>query len=632
MKNKLQRKIVATGIAGALLLAAGCSGTLYEDYEYVDPGILPAKEEGVDYSPLKPYDETVTVNVIGIEYEAIGDVPSIYNGKASGPRNNAFNDAALQYLNIKLNYVSTTSGENYETRLNTLIAANDVPDVFITSSDTTFENLRRTGLIADIAPTFWYLNDAMQEFYLDELYYPAIETCMQGGKLYAFPNVDNPNEAAQKIYIRKDWLEIAGKEVPSTYEELVDVARAFKASAAEIAATETGVSAQEIVPIGITREITTKGNNTAQGFFNLFGAQPGAYFEEDGKVVDSNTSEEMKRALDELRKLYEEGLIDKEFYTDTDASVSNDIVAGKVGIVSGMWHAATYPLQSSVSNEYTPGAEWIGIELPAVDGEATVPVVDAMRMQSYAMVSSKCAHPDALVKLVNLFYDMFYSNTAQETYGSLATPEGGFFYSWVPAKVWYTPYSMQSYYRVNEVFDELWNAGFRIDDATLSQMAGKDFDWKGYYVQMSSGAYAEIFNKLMVRERDNGFKLGYPYMQAIREGKKSAEMSVFEKSGYGIYEQAISDTGGYAYVSQLSSGEKQCKREVFYGAQMPAMQNYGEYLNSYMKQYFLGVITGSEKLSDWNTFVKNYNANGGSAVLHQVQQWYDSTQSGGDLI
>ncbi|MDE6274463.1 MAG: extracellular solute-binding protein, partial [Clostridiales bacterium] len=426
---------------------------------------------GVDYSPLKRYDETVTINVIGIEYDAIGDVPKTYNGKASGPRNNAFNDAALQYLNIKLNYVSTTSGENYETRLNTLIAANDVPDIFITSSDTTFENLRRTGLIADIAPTFWYLNDKMQEFYLDEMYYPAIETCMQGGKLYAFPNVDNPNEAAQKIYIRKDWLDIVGKEIPSTYEALIDVARSFKEHATDIAATETGISAGEIVPIGITREIATKGNNTAQGFFNLFGAQPNWYFEKDGTVIDSNTSGEMKRALEELHKLYDEGLIDKEFYTDTDASVSNDIVAGKVGIVSGMWHAATYPLQSSVSNEYTPGAEWISIELPSVGGVKVAPVVDAMRMQNYTMVSSKCAHPEALAKLVNLFYDMFYSNTAQETYGSLATPEGGFFYSWVPAKVWYTPYSLQSYYRINEVFEELWQAGFRINGETLTQMA-----------------------------------------------------------------------------------------------------------------------------------------------------------------
>ena len=469
----------------------------------------------------------------------------------------------------------------------------------------------------------------MREFYSDEMYRPALESCMQSGKLYAFPNVDNPNEAAQKIYIRKDWLDIVGKEVPSTYEELIDVARAFKNGAAQIAATETGVSASQIVPIGITKEIATKGNNTAQGFFNLFGAQPNAYFEENGTVVDSNTSDEMKRALGALRELYLEGLISQEFFTETDASVSSDIVAGKVGIVSGMWHAATYPLQSSVSNEYTPNAEWISIELPSVGGVSSVPVVDAMRKQSYVMVSSKCEHPEALAKLINLFYDMFYSDSAQETYGSLATPEGGFFYSWVPAKVWYTPYSLQSYCRVNEVFEELWDAGFRIDETTLAAMSASGFDWKAYYSRMSEGEYGTIFNKLMVRERDNGFKLGYPYMQAVRQGKKPKDMSAFEKSGYGIYEQAISASGGYSYVAELSSGEKACKREIFYGMPTPAMQNYGEYLDSYMKQYFLGVITGNESLSKWNDFVKNYNANGGAAVLHQIQQWYDGVVSRG---
>lgn len=54
----------------------------------------------------------------------------------------------------------------------------------------------------------------------------------------------------------------------------------------------------------------------------------------------------------------------------------------------------------------------------------------------------------------------------------------------------------------------------------------------------------------------------------------------------------------------------------------PAQQNYGEYLDSSMKKFYLQVITGGASISGWNDFVADYNKNGGEAVLKQVNQWY----------
>ena len=608
--------------------AVACNpAPIYDDYEVIDPGTLPENPLGEDYDPLEPYEDTVTIKVLGINYDRIGNVPPTYNGATSGPANNAFNDAALRYLNIELDYTSVLSSGNYETRLSMLIAANELPDMFVVNDATTFAMLRDSGLIEDLGTAFWYLNENLREnFFLDDLYYPGLETCMQEGKLYAFPSVNNPNESAQKLYIRNDWLDIVGKEIPTTYEELIDVARAFRDNAEAIASHSQGISASDIIPIGITQELAAQGNNTASGLFNIFGTQPNAFFEENGEIIDANTSDEMREALEALHGLYEEGLISREFYTATDAKVTNDIVAGKVGIMSGMWHAASYPLQSSVNNAYTPDAEWVSIELPPRNGEASLPVVNATSLGSYIVVRKGFEHPEAAAKLCNLFYDMFYSDDAQETYGSLATPEGGFFYSWVPIKLWYTPYSMDSYYRLEEVFEELWDAGFRISDETLAAMCEDGYDWQAWYEEVANGEYGEIFNKLWIRERDNGFKYGYPYMQAVRSGKGTADMNTAEKSGYGIYEQTINPSGGYSYVAELSTGEKQGKLNVFYGERTPAQQVYGEWLDSYMDQYFLGVITGERSLDDWDNFVREYTDNGGGAVLHQVNQWYDARQ------
>ena len=633
MKIRSFTRPVALILAAMTLSAAAAAcnpAPLYDDYEVIDPGTLPENPLGEDYDPLAPYEETVKIKVLGINYERIGNVPAIYNGATSGPSNNAFNDVALNRLNIELEYTSILSSGNYDSRLSLLISGNELPDMFVVNNATMFAMLRDNGLIEDLGTAFWYLNDELKEnFYLNELYYPGLETCMQEGKLYAFPSIDNPNEAAQKLYIRKDWLEIVGKEIPTTYEEVIDVAKAFRDNADAIASHSEGITGKDIIPIGITQELAAQGNNTASGFFNIFGTQPNAFFEEDGKIIDANTSDEMKEALEELHNLYEEGLLAREFYTYADAKVTKDIISGKVGIVSGMWHAASYPLQSSVNNAYTPDAEWVSIELPPRNGEASLPVVDSTRLGTYIVVRKGFEHPEAAAKLCNLFYDMFYSDDAQEKYGALATPEGGFFYSWVPIKLWYTPYSMDSYYRLNEVFDELWDAGFRIPDETLTAMCEENYDWQAWYEQVAGGEYGDIFNKLWIRERDNGFKYGYPYMQAVRNGKGTAEMNAVEKSGYGIYEQTINASGGYSYVAEISTGEKQSKRNVFYGERTPAQQVNGEWMDSYMDQYFLGVITGERSLSDWDKFVKEYNNNGGSEVLHQINQWYEARQSKG---
>lgn len=620
MKHK-----IAIALLMSLVLctsAVSCKvGSVEDPFVRVDPGTLPERQAGKDYAPLERYDETVTIKVIGTNYTAVGGVPSTYHGRPSGPSNNSFNDAALQYLNIKLQYVTTVSGERYEDTLNQLIAAGELPDLFRTSDPTTLEILKRAGLVADLGDTFWYLNDSLREMYLDDIFYDGLESCMEEGKLYAFPNVDNPYERAQKLYLRKDWLDKCGLGVPTTYEEVVSAARAFRDNSATLAAL-ANVPAKEIVPIGITREIATAGNNTAQGFFNLFGTQPNSFFEEDGKLIDANTSDEMKTALGEIKKLYDENLIAREFYNATDSSLTNDIIAGKVGIVSGMWHIASYPLQESVSNPDTPTAEWVAIELPSVNGRASVPIVNRVLIQDYNCVSSKCEHPEAIARLCNLFFEMFYSDDAVQKYGDLAKPSEGFFYSWVPAKLWYTSYSMQSYERVLSVFNDLYNGGFRISDSKLDEMESASFDWEGWYTEMADGQYGEIFKRLWVRERENGFKYGYPYMQAVKAGKSGAQMRTVEKRGYGIYEQAISASGGYAYVTKLARGEKPAVFSEFYGVNTPAQQNYGEYLDSSMKAYFLGVISGSKSLSDWKDFVSDYRKNGGDSVLSQVNDWY----------
>ena len=634
MKKIIKLLALTSTLVG--LTACG-SGTIEDDFEPINPGTLPDKKPGVDYDGLKPYDEEVTIDVIGINYSPTLDVPKQYD-----VRNNAFVDAAKDFLNIKLNFVSVEAAEQYEEKLNLRIASNNLPDIFRVTDLTTLQRLKEGNMLADLGDTFHYLNKNYQDMYKSTLYKPALEAVMDEGTLSCFPNVLNPNEKAQRFYIRKDWLECLNLQVPTSYEKLIEVATAFKNNANTIVEKcfieDSGVKAKDIVPIGMTKSVSAVGNNTAAILFNVFGTRPNAFFEQDGELYDSNTSEEMKQALIEMKSLYEKGLLAKEFYNKTDTNISNDIIGGKVGIVGGMRHNPSFPLQDSVNFSDTPGAEWVAINIPDKNGKYIAPVVDTVLFEDFNCVSKNCKHPEAAAKLTNLFYDMFYSDDAAEKYPGYTEPSEGFFYSWVPSKIWYTPYTIDSYKRVNKVFDELKQYGFVISDEKLSEMESDRFDWENYYEELSTGEYdldpskktnpddpdySEIFNKLWVRERNNGFKYGYPYMQALSAGKKHSQMSKFEKRGFGIYTQAIAKNSGDAYVSDLSDGKYASKADKFYGMKTPAQQNYGEYLYTCVNKFILKCIIGeSDPVDDWNSYVKDYNNNGGEAVLRQVNQWY----------
>ncbi|HEY8390508.1 MAG TPA: hypothetical protein VIL26_06130 [Clostridia bacterium] len=610
-----------------MILAAtgftGCSYNPSQDYVRLEPGTLPKKIEGKDYSPLARYDETVTVNVLGVNYDAEGDVAATYKGKPSGPKNQSFNDIALEVLNIKLNYVTVASTAYYETALNLMISSNTLPDIIVTSSATTYELLRSSGMLADLGDTFYYLNQDLQDMYLND-YYDGLQTCMVEGSLYALPNVSNTYESAQRIYLRKDWLDLVGKEAPTTVEELIEVGEAFRDNASKIAAASKGLTAEDIIPIGIHKDIEFVGSYGAQGLFELFGAGVGKYFaNEDGtKLYDSNTSEEMKTALKVISEMYSKKLIDQEFFTKTSSDVAADIIAGKIGIMFGQWWVPEYPLRDSVVNPNTPNADWVAIDLVGYNNKPAYPIVNRVAVTNYNMVSKSFEHPEAIARLINLFFDMYYNENAVEIYGEGATAAGAFYHNWVPVKLWHSSASILEHKRVQKVFKDLYDAGYRIPTSDILQ-AGSNYDWNTLYTNLSKDqTYGPIFNQLKQREKTLHFKRSYPYYQALRNGKAVKDMNSVEKEGFGIYEEMIKENGGYSYVADLTEGKKQAKYNEFYGTATPTQQEKGEYINSYMKEFFLSVITGEKSISEWNTFVKQYNKNGGSKILEEVNSWY----------
>lgn len=645
-------KKIGIGLLGVVLVIS--AGSCYKpsfEYEAVDPGQLQApsvsrnsEEYRKKYATLERYDETVKLDVGVCQFELEAGVKV-----GTTPENQTFNKIAKEVLNIELNYVVVGNSTTYDQKLGMYLAAKGkLPDMFYTTNSAFYTELLEDDMLADLSDSFWYLNDDLQENYLT-YFKELLPTTMVDSKLYSFPTITNTYTSAQRLYVRQDWLDIVGMKAPTTIDEFVAVGQAFVDHKDEISAA-TGVPANRIIPFTMNKELTWSGSYSVEGFLNCFGTSVDAYFEgEDGKLYYSNTSSEMKNALTTLKDMYSKGILDKEFLSKSAEQIQANIKAGYVGMAFGEWWMAKDVLDECISNK--EGSNWTWCNIPGADGIDAKPIVSSVGVGGYNLVSKDCKHPEAAAKLINLFYDIYYSDDAQEKYGDLVLPSNGFYYQFVPIKLWDGIASLREYYRVQEVFDNLYAAGFDPEDFVAKELYEKNTILQevtetlpGDLVVSVDGGKSNIinrdvvaainnnsvwkaeFDKLRSREKTLHFVDGYPYFVAFKDGKKLEEMSKAQKRGWGIYHEMVDPTGGYAYVVNLTEGKEKAKYDCFYGANLSSMVEYGEYISTQTNVMFTKMITGEMNINDFEkSYVEGiFQKNGGDVIIDQVNAWYDS--------
>ena len=153
------------------------------------------------------------------------------------------------------------------------------------------------------------------------------------GKIYSMPTrlPSRPKSRNQPV-INKAWLDKLGLKAPTTTEELYQVLKAFKekdpngnGKPDEIPYTETGLNMDFLNPFGIT-DINAS-----------------SMIVQDGKPVYFPTTDAYKEALIYTHKLYSEGLIDQELFTQDNT------------MTSAKWQNADIPIVG-FSNQWTPDA------------------------------------------------------------------------------------------------------------------------------------------------------------------------------------------------------------------------------------------------------------------------------------
>jgi putative aldouronate transport system substrate-binding protein len=312
------------------------------------------------------------------------------------PENTEIQQELNKRLGINLQ-ITNVNRSDYNTKLNTLIAADTLPDIFHTNGQTAID-LRDAGKLADWAPYLaQYGADIRSEFAEGELEALDVNNG-QDGRIYGINH--HAGMYISNFHIRKDWLKNVGMEVPTTVDELYEMFKAFRFNDPDKNGKDD--------TWGFTAQVDTP--KTWEHIFAIYGIP----FDQNIQLENGTVTRYIKhpnyiRAITFLQRLYQENIMDPDFATMTWVAYAESLWNGKIGI---------FDFQSvGPANNWFPGR--YTFELPETVDElftfANVANVDTgapsggvkpyASQNSYAaVIASSCTNVEKAIELINYIY------------------------------------------------------------------------------------------------------------------------------------------------------------------------------------------------------------------------------------
>ncbi|HHV95567.1 MAG TPA: extracellular solute-binding protein [Clostridiaceae bacterium] len=248
----------------------------------------------------------------------------------------------LMEYNIDLDVNTLT---DYSNQLNVRIAGGNIPDIF-SAGKIEYVEFAKQGILLQLDPYMNNLPSVLKNYSEDIINQAKVDGKMYGISKRPYVNYD-------LLFVRKDWLDKLGLEVPKTLDEFYNVAVAFR----------------ENDPDGNGQKDTygfSTGGQGIRGFSPIFGAYgtttPTNIYVVDNTLKYSTTEPMFKEALAYIKKFIDSGAVDPEFLVNTTEVGRQKMFMGQVGMAYFQWSEMTKPPFGDQLKEADPNAEWIYIE------------------------------------------------------------------------------------------------------------------------------------------------------------------------------------------------------------------------------------------------------------------------------
>lgn len=401
MKKKVIGRMLSVAVAAAMVMGtlAGCGGSGSDGSSAGDSA------EGTQSDAASDSGETAD----GVEEFTIATV----RWTDAWP-NDFMNQGIMKELeekhNIKINW-QVYYNSDWTEQKSLLLASGDLPDAFFGSICLTETD------IAQNKDYFVELTDGIEKNMpnLTAIFEkePELKAAAQNrdGEIYSLvKKLPLRPKVANAMYINKEWLDNLGLSMPTTYEELTDVLKAFKEQDAdgdgdpnnEIPYTNAGSLAGDLsnllAPFGT---IVSRTGNFMQ-------------IDESGNPAFVPITDHYKEAVKWAHELYTSGCLDQEYFTQ-DSSMASAKRMAEGGSQTGLVFAWTADAEMGENADQFVLCEAVA----GPDGkryvESDPTYLDIANRE--LMITTQCKNPDKLLQWADDFYTDLVS--LQTYYGSI---------------------------------------------------------------------------------------------------------------------------------------------------------------------------------------------------------------------
>ena len=336
---------------------------------------------------VAPYDEPVEVTIVNYYNTNLEtNMATWTDWWGETLENNRYVAAAEKALNIKIKYLwlKNDADKGYEKQLRLAITAGEIPDMFIVTNQNDLVQLAESGLIMPVDEVvdkyFTTWDKQIQSSDGGKLY----EMAMYDGQCYGIPCNISDTDTFSYIWLRKDWMDKLNLEAPKTMDDLRNIMLAFKE--AKLGGSENTYG------MVIDKDLYY----STRGLFAGYGAYPEFWVEdESGNLVWGGTQENVKKALSFLNGLYNDGLLDKEFITQSNTDAKALMFNSQAGILyAGHWLA--HDLQKLHDND--PESDWICVALPSETGAPVEQYLTPVK-RGWIVINESYEHPEVAAKI-----------------------------------------------------------------------------------------------------------------------------------------------------------------------------------------------------------------------------------------
>jgi len=457
-----------------------------------------------DENAFAPYEDTVEVH-IGRDALVSLELP---NG--DDQEHNKYNDYMEKALNIKITYDWLADNSAYNEKVNLAIASGEIPDIMFVNSQAQLKQLVDNEMIEDLTDYMEpYFSDSFNERYESYGAY-GLESAMFDGRLMAVPNLNGGYEFSF-MWVRRDWVEAIGAEMPTTLDEIAELARQF------IEKDPNGNGEGRTIGIALNSHVAGIYNNLGNldPIFGAFKSFPRQWMrDENGEISYGTIAPQTKDALAYLAKLYADGIIDKEFAVRTSDDFNALLLSGRCGIFFGPWWMPDWPLNSALANN--PDADWAPVLAP-LDENGEFNVYRQRPNNTWIVVRKGYEHPELVFKMLSVVMAHSRDAEIEEFY-----PDTSVFWNIWPVTMMYRDEDSipKEYYMLKEALDNG-------DPSALDQQMQNVYEQCKVWLETKDPAAWQTYTcriigpEVTTREEARAFDNVYPLMTDTMEMKWS---------------------------------------------------------------------------------------------------------------